>query len=70
MFPVPSEFTIAEVYLPPVMIAVALAVIAALATSRWMTRHRLTRFIAHPPTVFLSLTAIYTVAIGTIFIGI
>ena len=70
MIPVPSEFAIAEVYMPPMLVAVTLGVIAALVTSRWMTRRRLTRFIAYPPLVFISMTAIYTVVIGTLFIGI
>ena len=70
MIPVPSEFAIAEVYMPPMLVAIALGVAAAMLTSRWLTRRRLTRFIAHPPLVFLSITAIYTVVIGTLFIGI
>ena len=70
MIPVPSEFAIAEVYMPPIMVSMVLGVAAAMLTSRWMTRHRLTRFIAHPPLVFVSMTAIYTVVIGTLFIGI
>ena len=70
MFPVPSEFTIAEVYLPPILVAVALGVLAATVTSRWMNRYRLTRNVVNPSLVFLSMTAIYTVVIGTVFIGI
>ena len=70
MIPVPSEFAIAEVYMPPIMVSMVLAVAAAMLTSRWMTRHRLTRFIVHPSLVFVSMTAIYTVVIGTLFIGI
>ena len=70
MFPVPSEFTIAEVYLPPILVAVALGVLAATVTSRWMNRYRLKRNVVNPSLVFLSMTAIYTVVIGTVFIGI
>ena len=70
MFPVPSEFTIAEVYLPPVLLAVILGVMAALITSRWMNRRRISRHLVYPSLVFLSFTAIYTVVIGTVFIGI
>lgn len=70
MFPVPSEFAIAEVYLPPMLVATTLGVVAAQFTGRWMNRRRLTRYTAHPSLVFLSMTAIYTVVIGTLFIGI
>ena len=70
MFPVPSEFTIAEVYLPPLLVATFFGIVAAELTSRWMNRRRLTRYIVQPSLVFLSMTAIYTVIIGTLFIGI
>lgn len=70
MFPVPSEFTIAEVYLPPILVAMVLGVIAAVITSRWMNRRRLSRHLVYPSLVFLSITTIYTVVIGTVFIGI
>ncbi len=70
MVPAPSEFAIAEVYLPPMLVSVALALIAAVATSRWLDRRRLTRYLAHPSLAFLAMTTIYTVVIGTLFIGI
>lgn len=70
MFPVPSEFAIAEVYLPPLLVAAVLSIFAATMTSRWMNRRRLTRFIASPSLVFLAMTVVYTVLIGTLFIGI
>ena len=70
MFPVPSEFTLAEIYLPPMLVAALLGTLAAVLTSRWMNRRRLSRHLAYPPLVFLSMTAIYSVVIGTVFIGI
>lgn len=70
MFPVPAEFTIAEVYLPPMLVAMFLGVLAAEVTSRWMNRRRLTRYIVHPSLVYLAMSAIFTVVIGTVFIGI
>ncbi len=70
MFPVPSEFTIAEVYLPPMLVAGALGTMAAVITSRWLNRHRLGRHLVYPSLVFVAMTAIYTVVIGTVFIGI
>lgn len=70
MFPVPSEFTVAEVYLPPMLVAATLGTMAAVLTSRWMNRHRLGRHLVYPSLVFVSMTTIYTVVIGTVFIGI
>jgi len=70
MFPVPGEFAIAEVYLPPLLVAILLGVIAASYTSGWLNRRRLSRYFVYPPLVFLSLVAVYTVVIGTVFIGI
>lgn len=70
MVPAPSEFAIAEVYLPPMLVSVTLALIAAVATARWLDRRRLTRYLANPSLAFLAMTTIYTVVIGTLFIGI
>ncbi len=70
MFPVPSEFTIAEVYLPPILVAGVLGVMAAVITSRWMNRRGISRHLVYPSLVFISMTAIYTVVIGTVLIGI
>jgi len=70
MFPVPSEFAIAEVYFPPLLVAAIAGLIAAVATAIWMNRLRLTRHLANPSLAFLAITAIYTVVIGTLFVGI
>jgi len=70
MFPVPSEVSIAEVYLPPLLVAATLGLLAAVFTAHWLNRRRLTRHLANPSLVFLAVTAIYTVVIGTLFIGI
>lgn len=70
MFPVPSEFTIAEVYLPPILVASVLGVMAAVITSRWMNQRGISRHLVYPSLVFMSMTAIYTVVIGTVLIGI
>ena len=68
MFPVPSEFAIADVYLPPLLVAAALGLVASLATVRLLNRFRLSRYFFYPPLVFLALMAIYTVLIGGLFI--
>ena len=65
---VPSEFAIAEVYFPPLLIATIIAIIAAWATTQLLNRFRLSRFFYYPPLVFLSLVVIYTVILGTFVI--
>lgn len=65
MTQIPSEFTIGEVYLPTLLIAALLGLVAAIATAHLLNRFRLSRYFYYPPLVFLALMAIYTVAIGT-----
>jgi hypothetical protein len=65
---VPSEFAIGGVYMPPMLIAAILATLLAILTARLLNRYRLSRFFFYPPLVFLALTIIYTVAVGTFLI--
>ena len=65
---VPSEFAIGCVYMPPMLIAAILATLLAILTARLLNRYRLSRFFFYPPLVFLALTIIYTVAVGTFLI--
>jgi len=62
---IPREFTIGEVYMPPMLIAALLGTIAALVTAHLLNRYRLSRYFFHPPLVFVALVVIYTVLIGT-----
>jgi hypothetical protein len=62
---IPSELAIGDVYLPPMLIASLLGVIAAWATARLLNRFRWSRFFFYPPLVLLALTVIYTVIFGT-----
>ena len=62
---IPREFTIGEVYMPPMLIAALLGTIAALVTAHLLNRYRLSRHFFHPPLVFVALAVIYTVLIGT-----
>ena len=62
---IPKEFTIGEVYMPPMLIAALLGTIAALVTAHLLNRYRLSRYFFHPPLVFVALVVIYTVLIGT-----
>ena len=65
---VPSEFAVGGVYMPPLLIAAILAVLLAVLTGWLLNRYRLSRYFFYPPLVFVALTIIYTVAVGTFFI--
>jgi hypothetical protein len=66
--PIPHEFAIGEVYMPPWLVAAFLGFIAAMLTARLLNRYRLTRYFFYPPLVFLALVVIYTIIIGTFII--
>ena len=66
----PSEFSIAGVYFPPLLIAATIGFVAARQTTLLLNRYRLSRFFFYPPLVFLALTIIYTVIIGTFIVPI
>jgi hypothetical protein len=65
---VPSEFAIGGVYMPPMLVAAVIGMTAAVLTARWLNRRKLSRFFFYPPLVFVALTVIYTVLIGTFVI--
>lgn len=65
---VPSEFAIGGVYMPPMLIAGIVGTAAAVLTTRLLNRYRLSRYFFYPPLVFVALTIIYTVLIGTFVI--
>ena len=65
---VPSEFAIGGVYMPPMLIAAILGMLLAALTGRMLNRYRLSRYFFYPPLVFLALTVIFTVTVGTFFI--
>lgn len=68
--PVPHEFAIGGVYLPPLLIAAIMGIVAALLTTRVLNKLRLPGFFFYPPLVSLALMVIYTIAIGTFVIGV
>jgi hypothetical protein len=70
MNPFPHELALGEILMPPLLVAAALAVIASLVTARLLNKYRLSRHFSNPPLVFVALTVIYTVLIGTLFIRI
>ena len=65
---IPHEFTVAEVYFPPLLIAALLGLVAATLTARLLNSFRLSRFFFYPPLVLLALAILYTVLIGTFLI--
>jgi hypothetical protein len=67
---VPHELALGGVFMPPLLVVGMLAVIAALVTARLFNRYRLSRYFYYPPLVFVALTVIYTVVIGTLIIRI
>lgn len=62
---IPSEFSIGGVYMPPLLVACLLGVIAAAFTVRLLNRYRLSGYFFYPPLVFLALMIIYSVLFGT-----
>ena len=70
MMPIPHEFAIGGVFMPPLLIAAVLGAIAAVTTARLLNRVRLSKYFFYPPLVFLALMIVYTILIGTFFIGI
>lgn len=65
---VPHELSIGEVFIPPLLVAGVLGVIAASITVRILNRYRLSRYFFYPPLAMLALVAIYTVLIGWIVV--
>ena len=68
MSQMPHEFAIGGVFLPHLLIAGFLGVLAALATAHLLNRYRLSKYFYHPPLVFLASMVIYTVLFGTFVI--
>jgi hypothetical protein len=68
MGPIPSEFSISGVYMPPILIAALLGVLVAMLTARLLNRYQLSRYFVYPPLVFVAMAVIYTVIIGTFII--
>lgn len=70
MLPIPHEFAIGGVYMPPLLVAALLGTIAAVVTARMLDRYRLSKYLFYPPAVLLALLIIYTVLIGTFIVGV
>jgi hypothetical protein len=67
---IPHEFAIGGVFMPPLLVASLLGLIAAMVTARLLNRYRLSKYFFYPPLVFLAFMVIYTVLIGTFIIRV
>ncbi|UCH29004.1 MAG: DUF1656 domain-containing protein [Myxococcales bacterium] len=67
---IPSEFAIGGVYMPPLLVAAIVGTALAVVTARWLNRKRLSRYFFYPPLVFVAMTVIYTIVIGTFLIPV
>lgn len=66
----PHDFAVGGVYMPPLLVAAFLGVLAAVATASLLNRCRLSKYFFYPPLVFLALSVIYTVLIGTFVVKV
>lgn len=67
---IPSEVSLWGVYVPPLLLATIIGIVAAAVTARAMNRFRISRFFYYPPVVFFALMVIYTGLIGTFVIRV
>ena len=65
---IPVEFHIGGVFLPPLLIAAILGMVAAVFTAHRLNRVRLSRYLFYPPLVFVAMMVIYTTLIGSFII--
>ncbi|MFS1524775.1 DUF1656 domain-containing protein [Microbulbifer sp. 2304DJ12-6] len=70
MLVVPHELSIGEIYFSPLLMSSLLGIAAALLTARLLDRYRISRYFANPPAVIIAVSIIYTILIGTFFVGI
>ena len=67
--PIPHEFALGGVYMPPLLVAAVFGVLAALLTTNLLNRYRLSKYFFYLPVVSLALVILYTLFIGTFIIG-
>ncbi len=68
MNPVPSEFAFGGIFMPPLLVAALLALVATWLTAIALNRFRLSRYFFYPPLVYLALLVTYTLIIGTFIV--
>ena len=67
---VPMEIAIGGIYFPPIMFAILLGVVLASFIARLLNRFNLTRFIWHPPLLFIALSVVCTRLVGIYIIPV
>jgi hypothetical protein len=67
--PIPHEFVIGGVYMPPLLVASFLGALAASVTTSLLNRYQLSKYFFFPPVLSLALVILYTLFIGTFIIG-
>lgn len=69
MLPIPHEFALGDIYLPPMLVAAIAATALAALSARLLNRFGWSRHFFYPPVVMLSMMVLYTVLIGTFVIA-
>ena len=67
---IPSETNLGGVFMPPLLVAALLALVATSITAGLLNRFRLSRYFFYPPLVYFALLLLYTVLIGTFIIPV
>jgi len=65
---IPHEIALGGIYVPPMMLAGLVGTLLAIWVARLLNKYRLSRFLFYPPLVFVSMTVIFTVLVGTLII--
>ena len=61
----PSDVVLGDVYLPPLLVAVIVALVLSSLTTRYMNVQGWDAWFVNAPLVFISLVIIYTVILGS-----
>ena len=65
MSAVPHELALGGVYMPPMLVAALVGAGLAVIAAKLLNRSRLSRPFHYPPLVFVALTILFTVLVGT-----
>lgn len=65
---IPHELYLGEVFIPPMLVAGILGIIAAAITAKLLNKYRLSKHFFYPPLVIVALIIIYTVLFGWIIV--
>lgn len=66
----PHEFFIADVYMPPLLVASILGILATNLTVGQIEKRGLARYFFYPPLVYVALVVIYTGLIGIFIVKV